>query len=134
MLRLLICSATIVCGTAVAAPPADSLHSGAAFGLDSPTASAPPDQVFPPLPSLASLPHSANGDDEAPASASVRHSKKFRHAPVKKPPEFQVHLVVTGESRAALAAVDKQLDALIENGARDRRVTGQGASSIAMSP
>lgn len=135
MLRLLICSTAVVCGTAFAAPPADTLHSAAAFGAGSSTAAAP-NQVFPPLPPLASLPPSANGDDDVAAPAGIRRAKKSRHASSKRAPEIQTqaHLVVTDESRAALAAVDKKLDEVLEQGARDRRATGNGAAAIAMSP
>ncbi|MGU7783080.1 hypothetical protein [Burkholderia sp. PU8-34] len=125
MLRLSICSAMLLCGTAFAAQPADN---------NSPLLSAAPTQVLPPLPPLASLPPTSGGDEDVPEHANVRHAKKLRHAPpVKRAPEFQVHLVVSDASRAALAAVDKKLDDALENGVRDRRATGNGASALAMS-
>ncbi|VWB64937.1 hypothetical protein [Burkholderia lata] len=127
MLRLSICAAMLVCGAAFAAPPGD----GAPFA---PAAS---NQVFPPLPPFASLPPGAGGDDEgqAPAPAGGRHAKKLRHAPsVKKAPEFQVRLVVTDESRAALAAEDKKLDDALAKSTHERRTTGAGAASLAMTP
>ncbi|PCE33723.1 hypothetical protein, partial [Burkholderia ubonensis] len=101
-----------------------------------PPAPAASNQVFPPLPPFASLPPGAGGDDDvpAPATAGGRHAKKLRHAPppVKRAPEFQVHLVVTEESRAALAAVDKKLDDALARSTRDRRTTGAGAAALAM--
>ncbi|WP_431823281.1 hypothetical protein [Burkholderia sp. F1] len=125
MLRLSISAAMLVCGTAFAAQPADS-------AAPAPAAS---NQVFPPLPPFASLPPGAGGDDDvpAPASAGGRHAKKLHHAPpAKRAPEFQVHLVVTEESRAALAAVDKKLDDAIAKSVRERRTTGAGAAALAM--
>lgn len=127
MRRLSICAAMLVCGTAFAAPPGD----GAPFV---PAAS---NQVFPPLPPYASLPPGAGGDDEAqaqaPAPAGGRHARKQRHAlPVKKAPEFQVRLVVTDESRAALAAEDKKLDDALAKSVHERRTTGAGTAALAM--
>ncbi|KWE58650.1 hypothetical protein WL76_06965 [Burkholderia ubonensis] len=125
MLRLSICAAMLVCGAAFAAQPTDG----------APPAPAASNQVFPPLPPFASLPPGAGGDDEmpAPAPAGGRHAKKPRHTPpAKRAPEFQVHLVVTEASRAALAAVDKKLDDAMAKSVRDRRTTGAGAAALAM--
>ncbi|MBZ5791730.1 hypothetical protein K8353_16585 [Burkholderia contaminans] len=126
MLRLSICAAMFVCGTALAASPGD----GAPFA---PAAS---NQVFPPLPPFASLPPGAGGGDDeaqAPTPTGGRHARKLRHAPpVKKAPEFQVRLVVTDESRAALAAEDKKLDDALAKSTHDRRATGTGAAALAM--
>ncbi|MCA8271623.1 hypothetical protein LGN17_03685 [Burkholderia sp. AU30280] len=127
MLRLSICAAMLVCGTAFATPPGD----GAPF------APAAANQVFPPLPPFASLPPGAGGDDDvqAPAPAASRHAKRLRHAsPAKKAPEFQVRLVVTDESRAALAAEDKKLDDALAKSAHERHTTGAGAAALAMTP
>ncbi|RQS60670.1 hypothetical protein DID96_34500 [Burkholderia sp. Bp8963] len=125
MLRLSICATVLVCGTAFAAQPADS----------TPLASAAPTQVFPPLPPLASLPPTAGAADvDTPAPASSHHARKSRHTlPVKHAPEFQVRLVVTEESRAALAAIDKKLDDALDQPAHDRRAIGYGTSALAMS-
>ncbi|KVC74224.1 hypothetical protein WI73_08225 [Burkholderia ubonensis] len=125
MLRLSICAAMFMCGAAFAAQPTDG----------APAAPAASNQVFPPLPPFASLPPGTGGDDEVPASAQAagRHAKKPRHAPpVKRAPEYQVHLVVTEASRAALAAVDKKLDDAMAKSVRDRRTTGAGAAALAM--
>lgn len=127
MLRLSICAAVFVCGTACAATPGDGV----------PFAPAASNQVFPPLPPFASLPPGAGGDDEvqAPAPTGGRHAKKLRHAsPVKKAPELQVRLVVTDESRAALAAEDKKLDDALAKSTHERRTTGAGAAALAMTP
>jgi hypothetical protein len=136
MLRLMICVAALACGTAFAAPPADNaqsapaspLGSSAAFVVKPATISAAPDQLFPPVPSLASLPPPAGGeDDDAPAPTSNRHAKKSRRAPVRTVP-VQVHMVVTDESRALLTAVEKKLDEALQAGPRDRRPTADGVS------
>ncbi|MBN3816177.1 hypothetical protein G3N57_05890 [Paraburkholderia sp. Se-20369] len=127
MLRLSIfCSALLACGTAFAAQPSDGAPSTAAAS----------NQVFPPLPPFASLPPTAGGDDDVPVPSGVRHGKKLRHAPPTKkaPAEFQVRMVVTDESRAALAAVDRKLDDALERNARERRPSGNGAAALAMSP
>lgn len=127
MLRLSIfCSALLACGTAFAVQPAD----GAPF-----TAAAS-NQVFPPLPPFASLPPGAGGDDDVPAPAGgARQGKKVRHAPAAKkaPAEFQVRMVVTDVSRAALAAIDRKLDDALDKSARERRPAGNGAAALAMS-
>ncbi|WP_042304152.1 hypothetical protein [Paraburkholderia kururiensis] len=147
MLRFLICTATLACGAAFAADPANvsappsqtqtaSGGSSSAFVIKPTTAAAAPNQLFPPVPSLASLPGSASDDEDtsAPVAAtgSSRRSKKWRHAVAKKAPEVQVRVVVTEESRMQLAAMEKKLDAALQERPRDRRSVATEGVSVAM--
>jgi hypothetical protein len=138
MFRLMISIAALACGTAAcAAPPADdaqaaasSIDSSKPFPIKPTTATAAPNQVFPPIPSFASLPPSSGDSDEdaqAPAE-TTRHSKKGRRAPVKKAPEMQAHMVVSDESHAYLANVETQLDALLQTPSRDKHVASGGVA------
>ncbi|QCP51288.1 hypothetical protein FAZ95_20325 [Trinickia violacea] len=141
MFRIIISIAALACGTACAAPPADDAQAATSqsdaskpFAIKPTTATAAPNQVFPPIPSFASLPPPAgDSDEDAPAAAPAenRHSKKGRRAPVKKAPEMQVRMVVSDESHAYLANVETQLDALLQSPSRDRHVAA-GAVSVAM--
>ena len=139
MFRLIISIAALACGTACAAPPADvaqaatnQIDSSKPFAIKPTTATAAPNQVFPPIPSFASLPPSpGDSDEDTPAPAEARHSKKGRRAPVRKAPEMQVRVVVSDESHAYLANVETQLDALLQSPSRDRHVAA-GAESVAM--
>ncbi|WP_207004940.1 hypothetical protein [Trinickia mobilis] len=137
MFRLMISIAALACGTACAAPPAVDAQAPAGqveapkpIAIKPTTATAAPNQVFPPIPSFASLPPSpGDSDDEPSAPAETRHWKKGRRAPVRKAPEMQVHMVVSDESHAYLTSVETQLDALLQAPSRDRHVA---AGSVAM--
>ena len=139
MFRIIISIAALACGTACAAPPADDaqaatsqIDSSKPFAIKPTTATAAPNQVFPPIPSFASLPPSpGDSDEDAPAPAESRHSKKGRRAPARRAPELQVRMVVSDESHAYLANVETQLDALLQSPSRDRHVAA-GAESVAM--
>ncbi|MGV2288699.1 hypothetical protein AAHK20_08275 [Trinickia sp. YCB016] len=139
MFRIIISIAALACGTACAAPPAGDAQAAASqidsskpFAIKPTTATAAPNQVFPPIPSFASLPPSpGDSDEDAPAPAETRHTKKGRRAPVKKAPEMQVRVVVSDESHAYLTNVETQLDALLQSPARDRHVAA-GVESVAM--
>jgi hypothetical protein len=149
MLRFLICTATLACGTAFAADPANvsappaqtqaqaaSGGSSSAFVIKPTTAAAAPNQLFPPVPSLASLPGSASDDEETSApvatTGSSRRSKKSRHAVAKRAPEVQVRVVVTEESRTQLAAMEKKLDVALQERPRDKRSVATEGVSVAM--
>jgi hypothetical protein len=140
MFRLMISIAALACGTACAAPPADNAQaattspsdSSKPFAIKPTTATAAPNQVFPPIPSFASLPPSGgDSDDDTPAPAETHHSKKGRRAPAKKAPEMQVRMVVSDESHAYLTNVETQLDALLQAPSRDRHVAA-GSVAVAM--
>lgn len=149
MLRFLICTATLACGTAFAADPANvsappsqtqaaSSGSSSAFVIKPTTAAAAPNQLFPPVPSLASLPGSGSASDDEDTSAPVaatgssRRSKKSRHVVAKKAPEVQVRVVVTDESRTQLAAMEKKLDAALLERPHDKRSVATEGVSVAM--
>lgn len=147
MLRFLICTATLACGTAFAADPANvsappsqtqaaSGGSSSAFVIKPTTAAAAPNQLFPPVPSLASLPGSASDDEDTSApvatTGSSRRSKKSRHVVAKKAPEVQVRVVVTDESRTQLAAMEKKLDAALLERPHDKRSVATEGVSVAM--
>lgn len=147
MLRFLICTATLACGTAFAADPANvsappsqtqaaSGGSSSAFVIKPTTAAAAPNQLFPPVPSLASLPGSASDDEDTSApvatTGSSRRSKKSRHVVAKKAPEVQVRVVVTDESRTQLAAMEKKLDAALQERPHDKRSVATEGVSVAM--
>lgn len=149
MLRFLICTATLACGTAFAADPANvsappsqaqtqaaSGGSSSAFVIKPTTAAAAPNQLFPPVPSLASLPGSASDDEDTSAAVattgSSHRSKKSRRAVAKKAPEVQVRVVVTEESRTQLAAMEKRLDAALQERPHDKRSVATEGVSVAM--
>jgi hypothetical protein len=141
MFRLVITIAALAGSTAFAAPPADDAQTAPGNPLDvskpyaiKPTsASAAPNQVFPPIPAFASLPPTTNdGSEDAPAAAETHHGKKGRRAPARKAPELAVHVVVSDESHAYLTNVETQLDVILQNGQRDRHLAA-GPESVALS-
>ncbi|RKP44300.1 hypothetical protein [Trinickia fusca] len=131
--------AVVACGSAYCAPASD----GQAFSLATskaltakPTESAAPNQLFPPLPSLASLPGSgADEADDGPATpATTRHgSKKSRRGPAHKVAvvETSVRVVVSDESHTYLATVERKLDEVMQGSTREARVPTD-AVSLAM--
>ncbi|TKC79044.1 hypothetical protein FAZ69_30970 [Trinickia terrae] len=139
MFRLMISVAALACGTACAAPPADEaqaavnpIDAAKPFAIKPTTASAAPNQVFPPIPSFASLPPtSSDSDDDSSAPAGPRHSKKGHRAPPRKAPEMQVHMVVSDESHAYLTGVETQLDSLLQAPSHDRHVAA-GSVAVAL--
>lgn len=92
-----------------------------------------PNQLFPPLPSLASLPASAAEqlEEAAPVSSAHRAGKKGRRTAWRKPaPEPSIRMVVSDESQAYLTEVDRKLDEVLCNPTRDGS-TGTDAVSLA---
>lgn len=88
------------------------------------TETAGPTQLFPPLPSLASLPPSATDqtDETAPVTSSHHSGKKTRRASAHKViAETTVHLVVSDASQAYLTEVERKLDDALRNVPRDPR-------------
>lgn len=92
-----------------------------------------PNQLFPPLPSLASLPASAAEqlEEPAPAGNARRSGKKARRTTWRKSaPEPSIRMVVSDESQAYLSEVDRKLDDVLRNAPRDGRA-GTDAVSLA---
>jgi hypothetical protein len=90
-----------------------------------------PNELFPPLPSLASLPPSSADqlDDAAPIPAGHRGGKKTRKgAPRKVVETSTVRVVVSDESQAYLADVDRKLDDALRSAPRDAHVSGNAVS------
>lgn len=90
-----------------------------------------PNELFPPLPSLASLPPSSADplDEAAPISAGHRGGKKARKgAPRKVVETSTVRVVVSDESQAYLADVDRKLDDALRSAPRDAHVIGNAVS------
>ena len=121
-----------------AMPPAqaqtNALGNAAALSAKPPAEGAGPNQLFPPLPSLASLPPSAAEQiEEAPAVGSAHRSAKRgrRAAPHRSVAETSVRMVVSDESQAYLTEVDRKLDDALRNTAREGRV-GADAVSVAL--
>ena len=147
MFRLVITIAALASSTAFAAPPAtdaqsapsDQLDASKPFAIKPTTATAAPNQVFPPIPAFAAVPPpppSDGWDDDSPAPAETHHGggRKGRRVPVKKvapAPEMPVHMVVTEDSRAYLTTVSAKLDAMMQPGQHDRH-TATGSESVAM--
>lgn len=135
MFRLVISAAAmVVCGAALAAPPAGDAPASA-LGASKPFAAKPPEsaapnQLFPPLPPLVSLPPSAADEveDSASSSPGSRHAKKARRATARKVAEAPVRMVVSDESHAYLAAVARKLDEVLQGVAHDPRVPANDAS------
>lgn len=95
--------------------------------------SAGPNQLFPPLPSLASLPASSAEqlEEAAPAGNAHRSGKKgHRIASRKTVAEPSIRVVVSDESQAYLAQVDRKLDDALRNPVREGRA-GTDAVSLA---
>lgn len=97
-----------------------------ALGGATPSAfeAAGPKQLFPPLPSLASLPPSSAEqiEDAAPVPSGRRSGKKGRRAsPARKAVEASVRVVVSEETQAYLSEVEQKLDDALRAPARDSR-------------
>lgn len=104
----------------IAALPAraetNALSGASALAAKPPGEGAGPSQLFPPLPSLASLPPSAAEqlEDVAPAGNVRRTGKKgHKTASRKTVVEPTVRMVVSDESQAYLTQVDRKLDELL---------------------
>lgn len=110
-----------------AMPPAhaqtNALGNAATLSEKPPAPSAAPNQLFPPLPSLASLPPStAEQIEDAPAVSSPHRSGKgkSRRAPLHRAAaETSVRVIVSDESQAYLTEVDRKLDEALRNTARE---------------
>lgn len=92
-----------------------------------------PNELFPPLPSLASLPASSAEqlEEAAPASNARRPGKRIRRVAGRKSVvEPSVRVIVSDESQAYLSEVDRKLDDALRNAAREGR-TGTDAVSLA---
>lgn len=117
-------------GLAAAAP----VHAGSNAAAVKPSSeNAGPNQLFPPLPSLASLPASSAEqlDAAAPAGNARRPGKKVRRVAVRRAVvEPSVRIIVSDESQAYLSEVDHKLDDALRNAAREGR-TGADAVSLA---
>lgn len=90
-----------------------------------------PNELFPPLPSLASLPPSSADplDEAAPISVGHHGGKKARKgAPRKVVETSTVRVVVSDESQAYLADVDRKLDDALRSAPRDAHVIGNAVS------
>jgi hypothetical protein len=138
MFRLVISAASLacatVCATACAAAPAANPQASAS-GAAKQAEGAAPNQLFPPLPPLASLPPSSAEEveeDSTRPSPNGHHVKKTRHPIWHKSAETQVHVIVSDESHAYLAAVDRKLDEVLQGNSHDPRVQANGAF-VAMS-
>jgi hypothetical protein len=95
--------------------------------------SAGPSQLFPPLPSLASLPPSSAEqlEEATPVRNARRPGKKVRRTVWRRNiVEPTVRVIVSDESQAYLTEVDHKLDDALRNAARDGR-TGTDAVSLA---
>ena len=90
-----------------------------------------PNQLFPPLPSLASLPASSAEqlEEVAPVGNTHRSGKKARRTTWRKPAaEPSIRMVVSDESQAYLTEVDRKLDDVLRNPAHDARTGGDTVS------
>ena len=104
-----------------AIPPAQAETSGVSAKASGEGAG--PSQLFPPLPSLASLPPSSAEqlEDVAPPAAGGHRSsgrkgrKAAAHRTVAEP---SIRMVVSDESQAYLAQVDRKLDDILHASAR----------------
>jgi len=121
----------------VAALPAraetNALSGASALAAKAPGQGAGPSQLFPPLPSLASLPPSAaeQVEEVAPAANGRRTGKKGRKTVWRKAVvEPTVRMVVSDESQAYLTQVDRKLDELLHAPAHAAR-GGADAVSVA---
>ncbi|WP_206950854.1 hypothetical protein [Trinickia acidisoli] len=109
----------------------NALGGASVLSVKPPTESAGPSQLFPPLPSLASLPPSAAEQvEEAAPITSGRHSgKRARRAAWHKAVvEPSIRVVVSDESEAYLAEVDRKLDNALLSATRDPRVSATAVS------
>jgi hypothetical protein len=144
MLKLTLAAAALTAAATVQASPPAADATGASLGAAKPfvaksAESAAPNQLFPPLPSLSSLPQSGTEDAEESAgpgtSVSHRGKKGRRAAPPRKVVETTVRVVVSDASHAYLADVDHQLDQALQGTAREVRgpAGSAGAVAVAMS-
>jgi hypothetical protein len=109
-----------------------ALGGASPLSVKPPAEAAGPNQLFPPLPSLASLPPSAAEQLEEPAAASPgrRHGKKARRPALHKVAETSVRMVVSDASQAYLTDVEHKLDDALRAAPRDSRASA-GAVSVA---
>lgn len=111
-----------------------ALGGAAPLSVKPPAEAAGPNQLFPPLPSLASLPPSAAEQLEEPsttaASPSRRHGKKAHRPAPRKVAETSVRMVVSDASQAYLTEVERKLDDALRATPRDSRASA-GAVSVA---
>lgn len=93
-----------------------------------------PNQLFPPLPSLASLPPSAAEQLDEPAATHASpghwHAKKAHRSAPHKVAETRVRMVVSDASQTYLTQVERELDDALRATPRDSRASA-GAVSIA---
>ncbi|HTH72953.1 MAG TPA: hypothetical protein VL635_00965 [Trinickia sp.] len=109
-----------------------ALGGASPLSVKPPAEAAGPNQLFPPLPSLASLPPSAAEQLEEPAAASPgrRHGKKAHRPAPHKVAETSVRMVVSDASQAYLTDVEHKLDDALRAAPRDSRASA-GAVSVA---
>lgn len=112
-----------------------SLAGGSPLSVKPPAEAAGPNQLFPPLPSLASLPPSVGEQLEEPsatatASPSHRHGKKTHRPAPRKVAETSVRMVVSDASQAYLTEAEHKLDDALRATPRDSRASA-GAVSVA---
>lgn len=119
---------TLNLGLTVALPA----HAEANAAAVKPSAeSAGPNQLFPPLPSLASLPASAaeQVEEAAPVGNPHRSGKKTRRVASRKAVvETSVRVMVSDESQAYLTEVDRKLDEALRNPPHEGRTGGDAVS------
>ena len=114
-----------------------SPHGGASpLSTKAAAEAAGPNELFPPLPSLASLPPSSAQqleEDAAPVTRARRSGKKTRRAAPRKAVEATVRVIVSDESQAYLAAVERTLDNALRETPHDPRdrLAPSGAVSVA---
>lgn len=90
-----------------------------------------PNQLFPPLPPLASLPPSSGEsiDESAPVASGHRYAKKGRRGTPRRIVETTtVRMVVSDQSQAYLTEVEHKLDDALRNPPRDPHVAGNAVS------
>jgi hypothetical protein len=128
----------LICALGFAAmPPAhaqsNALANAASLSAKPPAEGAGPNQLFPPLPSLASLPPSAaeQVEEAAPINSPHRAGKKGRRtAPHRSVAETSVRMIVSDESQAYLTEADRKLDEALRSTVRDGHA-GADAVSVA---
>lgn len=93
-----------------------------------------PGQLFPPLPPLASLPPSVAQqlEEATPAGSERKPGRKTHRGAPRKAAEASVRIVVSDESLAYLAAVDRKLDEALRSASRNPH-GAPGAVSVALS-
>lgn len=99
-------------------------HGGASPSSKAAAEAAGPNELFPPLPSLASLPPSSSQqleEDAAPVTTARRSGKKTRRVIPHKAAETTVRVIVSDESLAYLATVERTLDDALRDASHDAR-------------